>query len=77
MYTIVLKIEPPGTDPKSVHLIDGVLGRYCRITKNENEPLGTTSVIIHVYLGVYYVTKLIKSCGYICIRQVMGEVVDK
>ena len=44
-------------------MIDGVIGGYYGIIKNEAEPLGLTSVMIYVYVGGYYVLKLIEGSG--------------
>ena len=77
IYPLLLNLEPLGTDLKAVHLIDGVLVRYYGIVRNETKPLGLDSVTIYVYLGRYYVAELIEGCVWICVRQVVGEVVDE
>ena len=59
MYPLVLNLEILGTDLKSVHLINGVLGRYYGIVQNQTKSLGISSVMIYVYLGRYYVANLI------------------
>ena len=63
MYPLVINIEPLVTDIKSVHLINGVLGRYYVILQNETALLGLTIVTIYIYLGGYYFPEIIKGRG--------------
>ena len=63
MYPLVLNRLPLVTNLKSVHLIDGMLGQYYGIIQNKTELLGITSVTIYIYLGLYYIPKLIEGRG--------------
>ena len=63
----MLNLEPLGPDLKTVHLIDGVLGRYDRIVRNETESLRFARMPIYVNLGGYYVTELIERGGQVCV----------
>ena len=67
MNPLMLNLEPLGPYLKTVHLIDGVLGRYHRIVRDKTESLRFTSMPIYVNLGGYYVPELIERGGQVCV----------